>query len=87
MVPEGRIVRSIKELEKALQRVSPGVLQRGGKWLSEVGKSRDAWSFGPNDHAKGPHLDSHSARMSFQPWPFQKVKGLLRENIPAVTRL
>ena len=44
-------------------------------------------SSGPNSHAKGPHLDSHSARMSFQPWPFQKVKGLLRENIPAVTRL
>ena len=77
MVPEERIVRSIKELEKALQCVSPGVLQRGGKWLSEVGKSRNAWSFGPTDHAKGPHLEARLGRARSPKRPDGKAKGAL----------
>ena len=37
--------------------------------------------FGPNGVAKGLFQGCHPARMSFQVWPFCKMKGLQRERV------
>ena len=83
------IVRTIKDFEKGLHAVFPCPFSRPISFLSFAQSASSIFSLGPNDIAKWPHLEAHSApsAMSFGPndnssvgWksPLSGVGGLLR---------